>query len=140
MKAKKIFLLIILLFSNKSLSAISVIEKRGIYFEGIYGYNTAIKVKPQSSQAAIFEVTGGRPNAKVNFIVRFPKLYSDVSNDDNVRMNNFTYGGSVDKLGYGTLDENGALKNIRLGATVKVRAKNKYKKYLGKPKIKLRYE
>lgn len=113
---------------------------QGIYFEGLAGFNQVITVKPSSYNAAIFNIRGGYPYAWVKFSINNDRLYPlDPRKNDKVSLRDYKFGGNSTYDGYAMLDRHGNLDNVRLGASVKIKSKNKSNVYYGTPKLKVDY-
>lgn len=115
-------------------------EVKGIYFQGLAGFNQVITIKPSSYDSAIFEIRGGEPYSWVKLSVKKDKLYPlDTRKTDKVFLQDYKFGGSATYDGYAMLDRHGNLDDVRLGASVKIKVKNNSQIYHGTPTLKVEY-
>ena len=80
-------------------------------------------ILPSDNNAAVFSISNGTPNAVVEVVIQ-EKSASLQFGNKVIRVVDFTYGGSLTsakKGSVGTLDINGSLTNLRVGATASVK-------------------
>lgn len=108
----------------------------------VSGFSQVVTVAPSDAGAAVFSINGEKcARVKVEVVEPSIRMRGDgASNEDSIKVRDFTFGGSVSDLGTGVTDcSNGKLKNIRVGGTAHVKAKNKQTFYEGYPTIRIVY-
>lgn len=100
-----------------------------------------ITVSPHDYNAAILQVLHGEPNAWVILkpVSKTTNLVGTSNENDIIRVNKITFGGSVGADGKARLDSSGNLKNIRIGGSVTITPRNKDNLYIYSPTIRVEY-
>ncbi len=102
--------------------------------EQIAGNAAQLVITPDGNGAAQF-ITTGEPLRAITASIVEPSIVMEIGEGgtpaSQIVVNNFTLGGSVDANGAGSLNSEGILGNIRVGATANIAAENQSGNYVG---------
>lgn len=102
--------------------------------EQIAGTAQQLVITPDANGAAQFVTTGEPLRSFTASIVESSIIMTAGSGDTSalqITVDNFTFGGSVDASGAGTLSQDGVLGNIRVGARANIEANDQSGNYVG---------
>ena len=125
-------------------AAIAITEQQALNFGPIIAYITQdIVIAPSDSGAAVFDISGDAytqisievTNNRLNMVTG-----SGNGSSKKILVSQWSYGGTVDSNGLGTLDQFGSLTNIRVGATAAVKVSNIPGPYSASGTVRITYQ
>ncbi|PCJ20801.1 MAG: hypothetical protein COB04_03770 [Gammaproteobacteria bacterium] len=125
-------------------ASVVITEQQALNFGPIIAYITQdIVIPPTDSGAAVFDITGDA-YAQISVDVTNNRVTMTTGtgngNTKKIVVNQWSYGGNVDSSGLGSLDQFGALTNIRIGATAAVKSSNIPGSYSGSGTVRIIYQ
>lgn len=121
-----------------------LVEMQALSFEPIVaGFNNSLITHPNGENAALFEATG-EPHKEVTIYVVEDEIFmqnkaTHRNKSKRISVGEFKTGGALNRKGKGVFDGSGYIRNIRIGATAKVKSTHTDGEYVGRARIRLMY-